>query len=213
MKDILLLGAPGAGKGTQAKLLEREYKLEKVETGSILREAINEGSELGQAAKRYMNAGELVPDDLVIDLAVSKIQQIKELEKNFLLDGFPRNVAQAEALEKKGFSPDLVIFLDIEPEKLLERITGRLICSNKQCAAVYHKKFKPPKIEGKCDICNSLLYQREDDKPAILEKRLNAYTEETSPLIKFYEERDKLLRVNADQELENVLADVSEILG
>ena len=167
-KNTLLIGPPGAGKGTQALYLANKFNLARIDTGTLIRQAIKENNELGQKAKSFVAEGKLIPDDLVLALIVSEIKQAQIKEQDFLLDGFPRNLVQAEGLEEilraNNLSLDFVLCIEVDTNKLLERITGRRICTNKDCNAVYHLKFSAPKKDNICDLCDSQLYQRDDDK-------------------------------------------------
>lgn len=211
-KDILLLGAPGAGKGTQAKFLEESLNLVKIDTGNLIRANIKEQTELGKKAKEYVEQGILIPDELIIDLIVSKAREIKAQNKNFLLDGFPRNLNQARALDNNNLGVDVVIEIDVDKESLIERICGRRICSNKECGAVYHIKFRPSQKKETCDLCGSALYQRDDDKEDLVKSRLDTYEKETLPLSEFYEKAGKLIKVDGNRELTEVSESIIERL-
>jgi adenylate kinase len=190
---LILLGPPGAGKGTQANILSRRYHIPHISTGDILREQVKEGTDLGKKAKNYMDKGELVPDNLVIKMVIERLEQ-KDAQRGFILDGFPRNVNQAKELDgelkKKDKDIDLAIYLKTSENIIIKRLSGRRIC--KQCQAVYHITNMPPKKEGICDKCQGKLYQREDDKPQTVKNRLRVYQEETSDLIDYYRNEDKL---------------------
>jgi adenylate kinase len=214
--NLLLLGPPGAGKGTQAQFLAKEYDLERIDTGTLIRSAIAEGNELGQKAKEFVTTGKLVPDSLVIDLILVQLQKVKDSGKNFLLDGFPRNVAQAEALERALTENELALNYAIEIEadhdKIVKRIAGRRLCTSKTCNAVYHLEFSPPKKPGICDICGSPLYQRDDDKAELVASRLDVYKKETFPLVAFYKNKGSLIRINGNQSTLEVSKEIVKLL-
>jgi adenylate kinase len=199
--QILFLGPPGAGKGTQCKRLTGKLNIPHLSSGDLLREAVKQGTVAGIRAKSFMDQGRLVPDEVLINMFRDKLQQ-SECTNGFLLDGFPRNVAQAEALDtllaeiKKNL--DVVVNLEVDEKRLTERITGRRVCSNKECATPFHVKFQPPKQEGKCDGCGTSLYQRDDDKEELVAARLKTYREQTEPLIAYYTKRGVLKSVNGD---------------
>lgn len=193
---VVLLGAPGSGKGTQAKMLSLACGFSHISTGDILREEVQNMTELGKKAKLYMEEGKLVPDELLLELVSTRIQKA---QKGYVLDGFPRNLNQAMALDKilKEVAKPLnfALFLDLPEEELLTRLTLRRLCPN--CNSIYHLKYFPPKKEGICDSCNSKLYQREDDKKEVVLKRLEVYNSLTKPLIEFYEEKNILKHIIA----------------
>ncbi len=206
---LILLGAPGAGKGTQAKWISREYGIPHISTGDILRKNVSDGTELGKIAKRYMDEGKLVPDELIIDMMKERLDE-EDCKKGFILDGFPRTVNQAQALEKI-VDVDAVLNIYVPFEKLIERITGRRSCP--KCGAVYHIKYNPPKKEGMCDSCNASLIQRDDDKEETVKKRLKTYEEQTAPLIEYYEQKGKLIIVEGQEKVEDTTALVREALS
>jgi adenylate kinase len=195
--NLILFGPPGAGKGTQAARLQEDFRLPYVATGDILRAAVKEGTDLGRAAKRYMDAGELVPDDLVIDLIVDRISA-DDARDGFILDGFPRTRAQADALDeafdKLGRRITAVLLIDVPDEELVRRISGRRV--SVKTGRPYHVETDPPKHEGRCDVDGSRLVQRDDDKPEVVKKRLGVYHAETEPLVSYYDERGLLRRVD-----------------
>ncbi|WPM32406.1 adenylate kinase [Hydrogenobacter sp. T-2] len=207
---VVFLGPPGSGKGTQAKKLSQELNLSHISTGDLLREAVKKQTPLGLKAKEYMDRGELVPDSLMIAL----IEEVMPKEGGFILDGFPRTVPQALVLEdmlnRHGRNLDKVFLFDLSEEVVVERLSGRLTCS--QCGAVYHKKYNPPKQEGICDLCGGKLIQREDDKEEVIRKRYRVYAEQTKPLIEFYQERNKLTRLDAEQDIQEVNRKLLEVL-
>jgi adenylate kinase len=195
--NLILFGPPGAGKGTQAARLQEDFRLPYVATGDILRAAVKDGTELGQAAKRYMDAGELVPDELVIDLIVDRIGA-DDARDGFILDGFPRNRAQADALgaafDRLAREITAVLLIDVPDEEVVRRISGRRV--SVKTGRPYHVESDPPKHEGRCDVDGSRLIQRDDDKPEVVRKRLEIYHAETEPLISYYDERGLLRRVD-----------------
>ncbi len=207
---VVFLGPPGSGKGTQAKKLSQELGLLHISTGDLLREAVKNQTPLGLKAREYMERGELVPDSIMISL----IEEVMPKEGGFILDGFPRTVPQALALEEmlKAYNKqvDRVFLFDISEEVVVERLSGRLTCS--QCGAVYHKKYNPPKQEGICDLCGGKLIQREDDKEEVIRKRYRVYVEQTKPLVEFYQERNKLTRLDAEQDIQEVNRKLLEVL-
>lgn len=192
--NLILLGPPGAGKGTQAERLQQDFSLAHVSTGDMLRQAQAEGTELGLKAKGFMDAGQLVPDEVIIGVALERLQQ-DDARDGFLLDGFPRTVPQAEALEAEMAKLDrkitAALLIEAPDEDIIRRISGRRVSKS---GRVYHVEFDPPKHEGRCDIDGSALIQRDDDKPETIKKRLDVYREQTSPLIDFYDERGLLRR-------------------
>ncbi|HCO39696.1 MAG: adenylate kinase [Aquificota bacterium] len=207
---VVFLGPPGSGKGTQAKRLSKEMGLLHISTGDLLREAVKNGTPLGKKAKEYMDKGELVPDEVVISL----IEEVMPKDGGFILDGFPRTVPQAIALEemlkKYGRDVDKVVLFEISEEVVVDRLSGRLTCS--VCGAVYHIRYNPPKQEGICDLCGGKLIQREDDKEEVVRRRFKVYREQTAPLIEFYEKRHKLIRLDATKDVEEVHSRLLEVL-
>jgi adenylate kinase len=195
--NLILFGPPGAGKGTQAARLQEDFRLPYVATGDILRAAVKDGTELGLKAKGFMDAGELVPDELVIDLIVDRIGA-DDARDGFILDGFPRTRAQADALAKAfdelGRRITAVLLFDVPDEDLVRRISGRRV--SVKTGRVYHVESDPPKHEGRCDVDGSRLVQRDDDKPEVVEKRLEVYHDETEPLVAYYDERGLLRRID-----------------
>ena len=197
---LILLGAPGAGKGTVAKLLTQLDGSVQISTGDILRGAVAAGSELGKKAQAYMAAGDLVPDDLILGIMATRLQE-PDCEKGFLLDGFPRTIPQAEALKGMladlGIELDMAVNIDVPRDVILDRLTTRRTCSNPKCQAIYNVKSNPPKVEGVCDKCGSPVVQREDETEEAIGKRLDTYNEKTAPLVSFYEKEGMLLTVTA----------------
>lgn len=197
---LILLGAPGAGKGTVAKMLTDLDGSVQISTGDILRGAVKDGTELGKQADAYMKAGDLVPDELILGIMGERLQQ-PDCAKGFLLDGFPRTIPQAEALtemlEKLDIKLDFAVNLEVPREVILDRLTTRRTCSNPACQEIYNVKSKPPKQEGVCDKCGSPVIQRDDETEEAISKRLDTYNEKTAPLADFYRQRDMLLDINA----------------
>ncbi|MGN0194322.1 MAG: adenylate kinase [Pseudoramibacter sp.] len=211
---IVLLGPPGAGKGTQAKKIADQYGIVHISTGDLFRDNIKNNTPLGQKAKAYMDAGDLVPDELVIALVEDRIAK-DDCQGGYLLDGFPRTVAQASALseynEKVGKPLDFALSIEVPEDKLVSRIVGRRVCPN--CGASFHIKFNPPKKEGICDRCGGKLVQRKDDTEATVKNRLDVYNKETAPLIDFYRCKGILKAVDGDQDVDIVTADIFKALG
>lgn len=210
---IIMLGAPGAGKGTQAKKLAAKYEIPHISTGDIFRANIKEGTELGTKAKGYMDQGLLVPDELVIDLVVDRLTW-EDAAAGYVLDGFPRSIPQAkaltDALAAKGEKVDYAIDIEIPDENIINRMGGRRACVS--CGATYHIVNIPPKVEGKCDVCGAELILRDDDKPETVKKRLDVYHEQTQPLIDYYEEEGVLRAVDGTLEMDEVFAEIVKIL-
>lgn len=195
---IIMLGAPGAGKGTQAKMIAEKYSIPHVSTGDIFRANIKNGTELGKEAKKYMDQGLLVPDELTCDLVMDRIQQ-DDCKDGFILDGFPRTIPQAEALDKMGVEIQYVINIDVADERIIKRMSGRRVCEN--CGKPYHLTNLPPKVEGVCDDCNGTLVQRKDDHPDTVLARLAVYHKETEPLADYYEKQGKLINVEGKDDV------------
>ena len=206
---LILLGAPGAGKGTQAVFLSQEFGLPHVASGDLFREAQNKGTELGLMAKSYMEKGQLVPDSVTIKLILERIAAL-DCAKGFILDGFPRSLEQAKALDaalvKLKKAIDKAIYIKVSDEELMRRLSGRWICRG--CQAPYHMVSSPPKVKGKCDRCGGVLYQRADDTAETVRKRLDVYFAQTTPLIDYYQARGKLLQVNGEQGIDEVCKDL-----
>ena len=211
---IIMLGAPGAGKGTQAKQIAAKYDIPHISTGDIFRANIKNGTELGKKAKEYMDQGLLVPDELTCDLVMDRIQE-DDCAKGFVLDGFPRTIPQAEALtaalEKIGQKMDFAIDVDVPDENIVNRMSGRRACL--ECGATYHIVAIPPKQEGVCDNCGSKLVLRDDDKPETVQKRLDVYHEQTQPLIDYYNKAGILKSVDGTQPMEKVFENITNILA
>ena len=196
--NMIFLGAPGAGKGTQAEVVCKELKIPAISTGNMLREAVKNGTEAGLKAKSFMDAGELVPDDVVIGILKDRIAQ-PDAQNGFILDGFPRTVEQAEALDKMGVNIDKVVEIAVSDEAITARMSGRRVCEG--CGNSYHIEFKPTKVEGICDACGAKVVQRIDDKPETVQARLKTYHEKTAPLKDYYEKRGKLVTVEGQNEI------------
>ena len=211
---IIMLGAPGAGKGTQAKMIAEKCGIPHISTGDIFRANIKQGTELGKKAKEYMDKGLLVPDELTCDLVVDRIQK-DDCAGGFILDGFPRTIRQAEVLEEAltglGQKVDIALDIDVSDESIVERMAGRRACVG--CGATYHVVFNPTKTEGICDVCGEKLIRRDDDKPETVQKRLAVYHEQTKPLEDFYAARGVLKEVDGTQSMDKVFADILNILG
>jgi adenylate kinase len=211
---LLIMGPPGAGKGTQAEVLVKELKITHISTGDMFRAAIKEGTEMGKKAKEYMDAGQLVPDEVVVGMVKDRLLQ-PDCQSGFLLDGFPRTIAQAgaldEALKNMGILLDGVINVEVAREKLMDRLTGRRVC--KGCGASYHVIFNPPAVAGKCNSCSAELYQRDDDNETTVGNRLDVYEAQTQPLIDYYKAQGILKNINGDQEISQVLKEILKSLG
>lgn len=211
--NIMLFGAPGAGKGTQAKFLIEKYGIPQISTGDILRAAIKEGTPMGMEAKKYMDEGKLVPDSTIIGIIKDRLSQ-EDCKKGFILDGFPRTLAQAEALEalmqEMGIKLDKVISLNVPDELIVGRVTGRKICP--VCGASFHVEFNPPKVEGKCDYCGADLITRKDDNAETVTKRLAEYHSQTAPLFDFYKSRNLLVDIDGTKEVKAITEEIFSIL-
>ena len=207
---LILLGAPGAGKGTQAELLSAKLNIPAISTGNILRAAIKEGTPTGLEAKGYMDAGKLVPDSVIIGIVAQRLEQ-PDCAKGFILDGVPRTIGQAEALDKAGVGFDKVLSIEISDGEIEERMSGRRVCQS--CGAPFHVKARPPKAEGVCDACGGQLVQREDDRAETVRKRLEVYHAETEPLKGFYEGKGILIPVANQDTIEGTSKVIMEALG
>ena len=211
---IIMLGAPGAGKGTQAKKIAAKYEIPHISTGDIFRANIKNGTELGKKAKTYMDQGLLVPDELVVDLVVDRVNQ-EDCKNGYVLDGFPRTIPQAEALTealaKMGQKMDYAIDVNVPDENIVRRMGGRRACVG--CGATYHVEYAPTKKEGICDVCGAELILRDDDKPETVQKRLNVYHEQTQPLIDYYTEAGILKTVDGTVDIDDVFQAIVDILG
>lgn len=215
MLRTILLGPPGAGKGTQAQMIVEKYDIPHISTGDIFRDNIKRGTELGKKAQEYMNKGELVPDDLVVDIACNRLLEPDCMSKGFLLDGFPRTVYQAEKLDEflknHDSKIDWVIDLQVEKEELITRITGRRVCP--KCGASFHVTNIPPKKEGVCDFCGGELIQRADDTVETVTNRIDVYESQTMPLIDYYEKSGNITHIDGAKSLETVFNGVCKVLG
>ena len=207
---ILLMGPPGAGKGTQAERMIEEYKIPHISTGDMFRAAVKKGTELGKEAKRYMDSGQLVPDAVTIGIVRESLAN-PECKNGFILDGFPRTLEQAQALDAilvdLGIKLSGVINISVADEKLVGRVTGRRICKN--CGSTYHVEFNPVKVDGICDKCTGALYQRDDDKESTVMKRLEVYHEQTRPLIEYYTQQGVYFAIKGDQPIDKVFSDIN----
>lgn len=212
--NVILLGPPGAGKGTQATTIVKEYQIPHISTGDIFRENIKNGTELGKKAQEYMNQGELVPDDLVIEIATDRLAR-EDCHQGFLLDGFPRTVHQAEELDRflegRGDKVHHVLNISVAKEELIRRLIGRRVCKN--CGATYHIETMKPKVEGVCDVCGGELVQRADDNRETVENRIDVYEQQTMPLIDYYDKAGVLVHIDGSLGLENVFTKIREVLG
>ena len=212
--NLMLMGLPGAGKGTQAEKIVDEYKIPHISTGDIFRAAMKNGTPMGLEAKKFIDKGELVPDEVTNGIVKERLAK-DDVNDGYMLDGFPRNMAQAEALDEfgkeLGKSLNCVINIHVDPESLMERLTGRYIC--RDCGATYHKVFNPTKVEGTCDRCGGReFFQREDDKPETVKNRLDVNIKMNTPLLDFYKKQGLLHEVNGNQDIDKVFADIKEIL-
>ncbi len=211
---IIMLGAPGAGKGTQAKKIAEKYNIPHISTGDIFRANIKNGTELGKKAKTYMDQGLLVPDELTVDLVIDRVGQ-DDCKDGYILDGFPRTIPQAEcldaALEKRGEKVDFAIDVEVPDENIVNRMSGRRACVG--CGATYHIKYNPTKVDGVCDACGEKLVLRDDDKPETVQKRLGVYHDQTQPLIDYYTKSGVLKEVDGTVDMEDVFQAIVEILG
>ena len=216
MKRLIILGAPGSGKGSQCKWITKDYNVPHISTGDIFRKNISEGTELGKKAKEYMDKGALVPDELVIDLLKSRLNEADCEENGFLLDGFPRTLSQAEALSEylhsKGIALDKVINLDVPDEEIMSRALNRRTCENPECKEIYNMRDNPPKVDGICDKCGAKLFVRDDDNEETVANRLRVYHSQTEPLIKYYTEKGILRTVVGQEKFEDTVSLVKEAL-
>jgi adenylate kinase len=211
---IILLGAPGAGKGTQAAILARQLNLAHIATGDLFRQALEQGTRLGLEAKAYMEKGVLAPDELTIHMVMERITA-PDCKRGIVLDGFPRNIKQAkaldEALARQAKTIDMVVYIKVSEEELIKRLSGRWIC--RQCQTPYHATDSPPKVWGKCDRCGGELYQRPDDAPETVKRRLAVYLNETAPVIDYYTEAGKLLAVDGEGSMDEVARRIAIAVG
>ncbi len=211
---IIMLGAPGAGKGTQAQMIADKYNIPHISTGDIFRANIKNGTELGKKAKEYMDKGQLVPDELTVQLLLDRVAN-EDCKNGYVLDGFPRTIPQADVLDseltKLGDKVDFAINVDVPDENIVRRMSGRRACL--KCGATYHIEHIPPKTEGICDKCGSELVQREDDKPETVQNRLSVYHEQTQPLIDYYDKKNILKTVDGTKDMQEVFGDIVGILN
>lgn len=212
--NLILLGPPGAGKGTQAQRIVERYHIPQISTGDILRKAVKEGTPSGKKAKTFMDQGQLVPDEVVIGIIDERLRE-SDCRPGFILDGFPRTIAQAEALQpiltKMGRSIDYVINIEVDTEEIVRRLTGRRTCKN--CGAMFHILFHPPEVEGICDRCGGTLYQREDDKEKAIRIRLNEYQRQTAPLIQYYQLKNYLRSIQGVGGQEEIFERIVRLLN
>jgi adenylate kinase len=210
--NIILLGPPGAGKGTQAKKIQEHYKLPHISTGDILRENINNNTSLGLKAKSYMSKGELVPDELLITIIKDRLSR-KDCENGFMLDGYPRTIPQADALQmiltEAGEIVDAVLNISVDDEELIKRLSGRRMC---KCGASYHVFFNPPAQKDVCNVCKGKLYQREDDKPETIRNRLDVYKKQTQPLINYYGSKKILQTIDGSKDIPQIFEEIKDVL-
>jgi len=210
--DIILLGPPGSGKGTQAKMIADKYKVKHISTGDILRENVRNGTPLGTEAKKFMDAGKLVPDTLLIDIIKDRLAK-PDVKAGWMLDGYPRTIPQAEALDKilpsLGQKIDVVLNVDVPDQELIKRVTGRRMC---KCGTTYHVQFNPPKVAGKCDACGADLYQRQDDTEETVKQRLQAYHTQTQPLIDYYTKRGIVATVLGVGDIKAIFDKITKVL-
>ncbi len=210
---IVMLGAPGAGKGTQAKQIAAKYEIPHISTGDIFRANLKEGTPLGLKAKEYMDKGSLVPDELTLELIMDRFKQ-PDCKNGYVLDGFPRTIPQAEALTKaladNNDAIDYAVNVEVPDEKIIDRMSGRRACA--KCGGTFHIKYNPTKVEGVCDLCGGELYIRDDDKPEIVKKRLDTYHAQTQPLIEYYEKAGKLKEVDGTQDVNKVFEDIVKVI-
>lgn len=214
MLRLILLGPPGAGKGTQAARICQKYSIPHISTGDIFRRHIKEGTEFGKKAQEYMNKGLLVPDDLVLEIAEARLME-EDCKNGFLLDGFPRTVNQAEQLDRfldeRNLSVDKVLNIEVDKEELMTRLIGRRVCRN--CGATYHVINMPPEKEGVCDVCGGELYQRSDDTASTVENRIEVHNAQTMSLVEHYEKVGKIAHIDGSTGLDNVFNDIERVLG
>ena len=211
---IIMLGAPGAGKGTQAKMIAEKFGIPHISTGDIFRANIKNGTDLGKKAKEYMDKGQLVPDELTVEILLDRVAN-DDCKNGYVLDGFPRTIPQADVLDKEltklGDKVDFAINVDVPDENIVRRMSGRRACL--KCGATYHIEHIPPKKEGICDTCGSELVQRDDDKPETVQNRLKVYHEQTQPLIEYYDKKNILKNVDGTKDMQEVFTDICNILN
>jgi len=197
---LILLGAPGAGKGTQAEIISEKYNIPTISTGNIIRAALKNGTEMGLKAKAYIDAGNLVPDDVVIGIIKERLAE-DDCQNGYILDGFPRTIPQAEALDELGFKIDAALSIEVADEEIVKRMSGRRVCE--KCGASYHTEFKKPTVDGVCNLCGAALVIRKDDEPETVKNRLGVYHEQTEPLKDYYKNCGKLLCVEGQDKVED----------
>ena len=197
---LILLGAPGAGKGTQAEVISEKYNIPTISTGNIIRAALKNGTEMGLKAKSYIDAGNLVPDEVVIGIIKERLNE-SDCQNGYILDGFPRTIPQAEALDELGFEIDAALSIEVADEEIVKRMSGRRVCPD--CGASFHTEYKKPQVDGKCNFCNADLIIRKDDEPETVLNRLGIYHEQTEPLKAYYEKLGKLLVVEGQEEVKD----------
>ncbi len=207
--NLIMLAAPGAGKGTQAEMLSKHFEIPTISTGAILRKNIADGTELGAVAQNYINEGKFVPDELIIDIVKNRLTE-DDCKNGFILDGFPRNPAQAEALDKSDIDIDTVLTLEVKDEEIVERLSGRLEC--KKCGSSFHKEHRKPEKDGICDNCGGELRTREDDKPEVIRDRLKTYYDQTEPLIEYYRNKGILKVAMGKSEIAATTEEVLRVL-
>ena len=208
--NIIMLGAPGAGKGTQAAVLCEKLNIPTISTGNIIREALKNGTEMGMKAKSFMDAGQLVPDEVVIGIVKDRLQEA-DCQNGYILDGFPRTIPQAEALDEMGANIDCVIDIEVQDEVIVNRLSGRRVCE--KCGRPYHTESLKPKVEGVCDDCNGALVQRKDDQIDTIKNRLEIYHKETEPLVNYYKAQDKLVVIEGKDTVADTTAAVFKAIG
>ena len=208
--NIIMLGAPGAGKGTQAAVLCEKLNIPTISTGNIIREALKNGTEMGLKAKSFMDAGQLVPDEVVIGIVKDRLQE-DDCKNGYILDGFPRTIPQAEALDEMGANIDYVVDLEVDDKIIVNRLSGRRVCE--KCGRPYHTESLKPKVDGVCDDCNGALVQRKDDQIDTIMNRLDIYHKETEPLVTYYKNQNKLVVVEGKETVDETTAEVMKVLG
>ena len=206
---LILLGAPGAGKGTQAEIISEKYNIPTISTGNIIRAALKNGTEMGLKAKSYIDAGNLVPDEVVIGIIKERLAE-DDCQNGYILDGFPRTIPQAEALDELGFEIDAALSIEVADEEIVKRMSGRRVCE--KCGASYHTEYKKPREDGKCNFCDGALVIRKDDEPETVKNRLNVYHKQTEPLKEFYKSCGKLICVEGQEEVKDTTRLVLEAL-
>jgi len=207
---ILILGSPGAGKGTQSKFISEKLNIPHVSTGDILRKEISLSTELGKKVREYVESGKLVPDEIIADILLNEIKN--DIYKNgYILDGFPRNLNQARILEEKGIAFDKVILIDASEDEIVKRLSGRRVCRN--CNAVFNVYYNKPKVDGICDYCGGKLIQRDDDKEEVVRNRFKVFYEQTMPVINYYEQKGILIKVNGNNSLDDIKNEIFSLLG